>query len=302
MTPLIALRKQQLQQRLAAGYSAPDLKEIAISLHTGRRGRVIRCYHRHVAREHLLPQCFPLRVRTYRRSALRHGSQSFYVVPGQYQVVRARLAAYVDASLPCRRYQLDTSPAADMHDEQRTPCFAGEQDGSLDGFEFGYHGPRSKIVAYLRSPLRYGALCQPTGDLIVFRVYRDDFAKFCGACHAFVERQVINRWEILYATIRHKRLETNDAAPGKLIELVQVSWYDTAPEGKVNERGGLRGGEFEVETGCIDRGRVSIERHIEEAGGAPGSQRTRPRGEPLPFSTPRLVEVYVRVNHPGKDM
>src|SRR5215471_6439515 len=47
LTLLVAFRQQQLQQRLAAGYPAPDLEEIAIILHTGRCGRVIRRYHWH---------------------------------------------------------------------------------------------------------------------------------------------------------------------------------------------------------------------------------------------------------------
>src|SRR6185436_18102019 len=105
---------------------------------------------------------------------------------------------------------------------QRAAGFAREQDRPLDRFEFGDQRARAKVVAYAGPAKGDRAAREQAGQLVVLGVDGDDAAEPGRASHALVQRQIVGAGKIVDATGRHKRLESDRAAVGQLVEAIEV--------------------------------------------------------------------------------
>ena len=122
-----------------------------------------------------------------------------------------------------------------------------------------------------------------------------------GAFHAGAQLLFVHRWKIIDAAVAHERLQSDDAAITQRFELIDVARNDSTPQSEVDKRIRFRSSAFEIETPAVDRGRLRVERHLENRGRSAGRRSARPGIESFPFGSTRLVEMNVRVDHAGKD-
>src|SRR6266436_10361702 len=150
--------------------------------------------------------------------------------------MRAGFTAHIYTLCPCFYHQAHPASTADLHNVQRTASFAGKQDGALNGFQLGNHGPRGEIVAYTRSPLSDGAVCQIAGNLIIFRVDDEHPTKLSDTHHAFIQCQIIGQRKIGDAAVAHECFKANDAPLSQPVKMLEIAWYQATPECEIDER------------------------------------------------------------------
>ena len=216
--------------------------------------------------------------------------------------MRAGFARHVNATRPRLSDQIYPAPAADVHDVQRAAGLLREEDGALDGLQFGHHRTRVEVVTHACLPRSHRTTRQQACYRIVLGVHGHDAAQFGRPRHALVQRQVVARLEVVNAAIGHEGLEAHNPALGQFVQALNVARHDAAPQAEVHQRGSLRRCQFQIESGSVNRGRVGVEGHVEEGGRASRCQCARARGKTLPFGAARLVEVQVGVNHTWEDV
>ena len=87
----------------------------------------------------------------------------------------------------------------------------------------------------------------------------------CRLPHTRQQRRVVGGWKIGDTGVRHERLESDDAAPRQLLQMIQVDRRQPTPQGKVDVRAGLGRGALGIEGGAIEGRRIGVERHLGHA-------------------------------------
>ncbi len=214
--------------------------------------------------------------------------------------MRARLTRHV---CPTRARGCDEPNAAatgDVDDVERTAGFGRQLERARDRLELRGDRTRRQVVAHRRAALGDGSRREPARELRALCVHRHGQAEGGGTCHAGEQRLVVGRREVLHPGGAHERLEAHDATSCQLVEAVDVSGNEPAPQREVDDRDARGGGDLEVERGAVERRRTRIERHVAERGRAPSREGCRSVSEPLPLRAPRVVEVDMDVHGAGE--
>ena len=133
-------------------------------------------------------------------------------------------------------------------------------------------------------------------------VHRDWKAEACGAGHARMQRDVVDRRKVVHPAGTHEGLEPDHPSSRELVEPVHVPGHQPAREAEVDVGGRTRRLELAVEGRPVDRRRMGVERHVEETRGAAGGKRARSRAETLPVRPSGVVQVHVCVDDAGQNM
>src|SRR6202035_2331210 len=112
----MALAQQQSEQRLATGDPSPRGEGVVCALQRRGRWRMVRRDHRQPPVVERVPQRLALVTRAQRRRTFRDVAESVGVLLGEYEVVRARLAADVDSACACLGDDCYSAPRRDMND------------------------------------------------------------------------------------------------------------------------------------------------------------------------------------------
>src|SRR5712692_8481005 len=171
---------------------------------------MVRHHDRQFAVRYLLPQPIAILARSKWWRALSEAAEALDVLLGVEEVVRARLAADVDAARLRFGDQLDAARCAHVHDMNAAAGLAGNRDGTRDGFQLGGRRPRAYEVA---RTLPAGGE-RPAGEVVDHRrilgMQEEDRVQLRNSLHAFAKRPIVGLGEVVDATGAHEGLEPHE--------------------------------------------------------------------------------------------
>src|SRR5215218_11497913 len=129
------------------------------------------------------PERVAFKLRPEGRRALGNGAESLYVIFGEEEVVRARLATDVDAARFGGRDLGDASAATDVDDVEPASRRFGEKDRPPDRLDLGEDRAGDQVVADPSPAFGDGPRGEATGQRVALGVDCDDQAEFGRGCH-----------------------------------------------------------------------------------------------------------------------
>ena len=146
------------------------------------------------------------------------------------------------------------------------------------------------------------ALREAGGDRLALGVHGDGQPEGPRAAHPLVQGEVVDPRKVVDAAGAHECLEPDDATGGEFVHRLDAARDEAAPQRHVDERAALQAAPLLVKRSGGHGRRVGVERHLDRRRRTAGGERPRARLKALPIGAAGLVEVHVRVNHPGQEM
>ena len=210
-----------------------------------------------------------------------------------------RLGADVDASLLGLADELRPHDGADVDDVQPAAGFGAQLDRPEDRIDLRFWRPRPDEIARAVAVHLVGL---PLDDLLVFRVQQQRRPERGDSMHPLAQHVLVAGRELFDSARTHERFETDDTAPHQLLDVIQVAGYESAPEPEIHARRPGRRLQLEIEWSAGDSHRPAVQRHVDERRVTARRQSRRAVGDRLPFGSPGLIEVDVRVDTARKDV
>src|SRR5882762_4343500 len=174
------------------------------------------------------PEPFAVEGGAERRGALCDPAEALYVVLDIKKVMRASLAADVDATVLSLVDQLRPSGCADVHDVEPAPDVACDLDGLRDRFQLGIRRPRPDEVASAWSIGRVEARR-------VFRVDQQDGTELRDFLHPSSQDVRVTGREFVDAAGAHEGFEAGNATFHELANAIDAAWHQPGPQPEIDD-------------------------------------------------------------------
>ncbi len=197
---------------------------------------MIRCDKINRAVLDQFPQAGVFIFGTQGRSTFRFGSKETQIRFVKEQIMGTRFAG--DKRFAMFTHLADDLNAfgrADVHDMQRTSGFHRDRNCPSNGFGLGANRPGCQKIGPTSPAAGGGFGRQMRGDFLAFGVYGHGKVKVSGDLHSAAQGGIVGVGKIGDPAVAHECFESNDAALGEFLKMIEIVGRQAAPEGEIGQ-------------------------------------------------------------------